>query len=87
MCPELLQVKDDGMSVKEWILRYAEKNVEESSEEEDARNGDESHSPETDKKFDPVSQNPFRFPPEIFHQTERPDTAMLRAALMLLMKT
>lgn len=63
MCPELLQVKDDGTSVKEWILRYAEKNLEESSEEEEERNGDGSHSPKTDKKFDPVSQNTFHFTP------------------------
>ncbi|KAG7322878.1 hypothetical protein KOW79_014224 [Hemibagrus wyckioides] len=44
------KVKDDGSSVKEWILRYAE---QESSEEEEEWNGDGSLSPETDKKFDP----------------------------------
>ncbi|XP_017345431.1 ATP-dependent RNA helicase DHX29 [Ictalurus punctatus] len=46
------KVKDDGTSVKEWILRYAEQKLEESSEEEE-RNGDGAHTPETDKKFDP----------------------------------
>ncbi|GAA6091840.1 ATP-dependent RNA helicase DHX29 [Tachysurus ichikawai] len=44
------KVKDEGTSMKEWILRYAE---QESSEEEEERNGDSSHSPDTDKKFDP----------------------------------
>ncbi|XP_026798594.3 ATP-dependent RNA helicase DHX29 isoform X1 [Pangasianodon hypophthalmus] len=47
------KVKDDGTSMKEWILRYAEQNLEESSEEEEERNGDGSQSPETDEKFDP----------------------------------
>ncbi|KAK3549943.1 hypothetical protein QTP86_016870 [Hemibagrus guttatus] len=47
---QIAKVKDDGTSVKEWILRYAE---QESSEEEEEGNGDSSHSPETDKKFDP----------------------------------
>lgn len=60
--PDLLQVKDDGTSVKEWILRYAEQKLEESSEEEE-RNGDGAHTPETDKKFDPVSQNTFHLSP------------------------
>lgn len=50
-------MKDDGSSVKEWILRYAE---QESSEEEEEWNGDGSLSPETDKKFDPVSHGLIR---------------------------
>ncbi|KAI5099549.1 ATP-dependent RNA helicase DHX29 [Silurus meridionalis] len=47
------KVKDDGGSVKEWILRYAEQDLEESSGEEEERNEDRSQTPETDKKFDP----------------------------------
>lgn len=58
----MLQVKDDGTSMKEWILRYAAQSVEESSEEEEERNGDGSPGKETDIKFDPVSPNTFHFP-------------------------
>lgn len=54
-------MKDDGTSVKEWILRYAEQSVQESSEEEEERNGDGPPSPETHIKFDPVRSNYFHF--------------------------
>ncbi|TSM12535.1 ATP-dependent RNA helicase DHX29 [Bagarius yarrelli] len=48
------KVKDDGTSVKEWILRYAEQSSEEEEEEEEKeRNGNGSHDPETNQTFDP----------------------------------
>ncbi|KAL7848001.1 hypothetical protein AOLI_G00227190 [Acnodon oligacanthus] len=46
------KVKDDGVNVKEWILRYAEQEEEESSEEEE-RSADGSNNPQLDEKFDP----------------------------------
>lgn len=48
-------MKDEGASVKEWILRYAEQSSEESSEEEEEQSGKKTRNPELDEKFDPVS--------------------------------
>ncbi|XP_062869966.1 ATP-dependent RNA helicase DHX29 isoform X1 [Trichomycterus rosablanca] len=49
------QVKDDGASMKEWILRYAQQKEEESSEEEEDEegNGGGSQNKEMDEEFDP----------------------------------
>ncbi|XP_066507581.1 ATP-dependent RNA helicase DHX29 [Hoplias malabaricus] len=49
------KVKDDGVNVKEWILRYAEKEEEEESteEEEEEEEKKSSKNPELDEKFDP----------------------------------
>uniref|UniRef100_A0AAY5L049 ATP-dependent RNA helicase DHX29 n=1 Tax=Esox lucius TaxID=8010 RepID=A0AAY5L049_ESOLU len=46
-------VKDEGASMKEWILRYAEQSSEESSEEADEQSGKSVRNPELDEKFDP----------------------------------
>lgn len=44
-------VKDDGGSMKEWILRYAQQSEDQSSDEEQKE--DIVHNPELDEKFDP----------------------------------
>ncbi|XP_055718422.1 ATP-dependent RNA helicase DHX29 [Salvelinus fontinalis] len=51
--PAKVPVKDEGASVKEWILRYAEQSCEESSEEEEEQSGKKTRNPELDEKFDP----------------------------------
>ena len=61
-CPYVfpwLQVseKDEGASMKEWILRYAEQSSEdeEEEEEEEEGRGKAARNPELDQKFDPVT--------------------------------
>ncbi|CAB1352125.1 unnamed protein product [Coregonus sp. 'balchen'] len=51
--PAKVPVKDEGASMKEWILRYAEQSSEESSEEEEEQSGKKTRNPELDEKFDP----------------------------------
>lgn len=54
-------VKDNGDSMKEWILRYAEQSEDQSSEEDE--NQDSSvFNPELEEKFDPVSFTLVCFP-------------------------
>ncbi|KAK1800697.1 hypothetical protein P4O66_005523, partial [Electrophorus voltai] len=46
------QVKEEDVSMKEWILRYVEQSTDE-SDEGDNRTADRSHTPPPDDKFDP----------------------------------
>lgn len=46
--------KDDGASVKDWILRYAEQSSDEEEEEEEGEK--KTCNPELEEKFDPVRE-------------------------------
>lgn len=43
------------MSMKDWILRYAEQSSDDDDEEEEEAGRKKTHNPELDEKFDPVS--------------------------------
>lgn len=49
--------KNEAMSMKDWILRYAEQSSDEEEEEDEEGGGKKIHNPELDEKFDPVSEN------------------------------
>lgn len=49
--------KDEAVSMKDWILRYAEQSSDEEEEEDEEEGGKKIHNPELDEKFDPVSEN------------------------------
>ena len=48
-------MKDEGASMKDWILRYAEQSSDEDNDlEENTGTKAASHNPDLDEKFDPV---------------------------------
>lgn len=49
--------KDEAVSMKDWILRYAEQSSDEEEEEDEQDGGKKIRNPELDEKFDPVSEN------------------------------
>ena len=70
--------KDEGASMKEWILRYAEQaseDEEEEEEEEEEGRGKAARNPELDQKFDPVTPDDVNL---LCHLTFRHPLEMMR---------